>query len=82
MTPDERFERIETQLELLARYSAETADRLDSVTERLGRLTARVEGLAEVQSATSQDVARLVDAVASLVRLFERHTGDGHGGKA
>ena len=82
MTPDERFERIETQLELLARYSAETAGRLDSVTERLDRLTARVEGLAEVQSATSQDVARLVDAVASLVRLFERHTGDGHGSKA
>ena len=82
MTPDERFERIETQLELLARYSAETAGRLDSVTERLDRLTARVEGLAEVQSATSQDVARLVVAVASLVRLFERHTGDGHGSKA
>jgi len=82
MTPDERFERIETQLELLARYSAQTADRLDSVTERLDRLTARVEGLAEVQSATSKDVSRLVDAVASLVRLFERHTGNGHGSKA
>ena len=81
MTPEERFERIETQLELLARYGAATADRLDSLADRL-------EGLAEAQRHTqtsvdqiSRDVAKLVDAVASLVKLFERHVGDGHGGK-
>jgi ABC-type transporter Mla subunit MlaD len=74
MTPEERFERIETQLELLARYGAATANRLDSLADR-------VEGLAEAQRHISRDVAKLVDAVASLVKLFERHVGDGHGGK-
>jgi len=68
-------------LELLARYGAATADRLDSLADR-------VEGLAEAQRHTqtsvdqiSRDVAKLVDAVASLVKLFERNVGDGHGGK-
>ncbi len=74
MTPEERFERIETQLELLAHYGVNTADRLDKLAER-------VEQLADSVGQTSRDVAKLVDAMASLVRLFERHTGDGHGGK-
>ncbi len=102
MTPEERFERIETQLELLARYGVDTADRLDGVTDRLNsitdrlnsvadrldRLAERVEGLAEAQRGTqasvdqtSRDVAKLVDVVGSLVRRFERHSGDGHGGR-
>ncbi len=62
-----RFQRTEVQLELLARYSTTTADRLDKLTERVDQ--------------TSRNVANLADAVASLVRLFERHIGDGHGGK-
>jgi 3-hydroxyisobutyrate dehydrogenase-like beta-hydroxyacid dehydrogenase len=74
MTPEERFERIEPQLELVARYLTHMAERGDRNAEGLEQLGARVDQ-------TSRDVAKLVDAVTSLVRLFERHTGDGHGGK-
>lgn len=92
MTPEERFERIETQLELVVRYLSHSGDRIDrnaetiaGLSSRMDQLTSRMDqGFAQLGALvdqTSRDVAKLVDAVASLVKLFERHTGDGHGGK-
>jgi len=74
MTPEERFERIETQLELAAGYLTHMAERGDRNAEGLAQLSAHVDQ-------TSQAVAKLVDPVDRLVTLFERHTGDGHGAK-
>ncbi len=76
MTPNEVeawFERIEMQLELLARYSASTAARVDVIAEKLERLEAQVDKVSRDVAKVSRDVASLVNAVGSLVKLFERH---------
>jgi hypothetical protein len=70
MTPEERFERIEAQLELLANFMSQSAERIDRQIEQLGRRADQ----------TSRDVAAVAEAVATLARLFDRHTSNGHGG--
>jgi hypothetical protein len=91
MTPEERFERIEKTLD---RMAAESSARFVEHDRRLSRIERTCEfladsqaqltaGLAELRNDLTRltaDVVKLTDAVGSLVRLFERHTGDGHGG--
>jgi hypothetical protein len=91
MTPEERFERIEKTLVDLA---AESRTRFAESDIRLTRLERTCEfladnqaqltaGLAELRNDLTRltaDVVKLTDAVGSLVKLFERHTRDGHGG--
>jgi methyl-accepting chemotaxis protein len=80
MTPEEekrsndRLDRIERSCEFLADNQARLSSALHELTHNVTELAADVRR-------TSIDVAKTADAVASLVRLIERHTGDGHGGK-
>jgi len=77
MLPEEveqRFQRIDVQLELLARYCTMTAERLDRLTERVDALTEKIDRLEGI-------VLKTADTVAILVQLFDRHLSDGHGGR-
>jgi tetrahydromethanopterin S-methyltransferase subunit G len=77
MRPEEvegRFERIERSLEFLASNQAQ-------LSADLIALTGRVDGIAAQVGRVSGEVTAVVDAVSSLVKLFERHIGDGHGGR-
>jgi archaellum component FlaC len=77
MTPEERFERIEAQLELLANFMSQSAERIDQRFDRIGE---HIEQLGRRVDQTSRDVAVVAESVATLARLFDRHTSDGHGG--
>ncbi len=57
MTPEERFERIERQLEFLATHQA--------------KLSVSVEALREVAARHDAQIVRLIDAAGSLVRIVE-----------
>ncbi len=64
MTPGERFDRIERQIEFLASHQA----KLSSSVEGLREISARHE--AEIATHTGQ-IEKLVDVVASLARIVE-----------
>jgi hypothetical protein len=70
MTPEERFERIETNFELLQDFMSQSAQRFE---QRFEKVQAQLDQL-------GQTVTKLADTVVSLVQLFDRHTRDGHGG--
>ncbi|PYU90522.1 MAG: hypothetical protein DMG08_17640 [Acidobacteria bacterium] len=74
----QRFERIETQLEILARYNVSTAARVDELFEAQKRTEASLVRLTE---RTETGFARLTDALTSLVRIVERRVSDDHGPK-
>ena len=74
----QRFERIETQLEILARYNVNTAARVDELFEAQKRTEASLVRLTE---RTETGFAWLTDALTSLVRIVERHVSDDHGPK-
>ncbi len=57
MTPEERFDRIERQLEFLATHQAQ--------------LSASLETLREVSTRHDTQITRLVDVAGSLVRIGE-----------
>jgi hypothetical protein len=67
VTHEERFERIERTLEFLAGNQAQ--------------LSADVSRLSADVSRLSTDIGKLVGVVSDLVKIFERHIGDGHGGR-
>ncbi len=64
MTPEERFDRIERQMEFLASHQAQ----LSTSVEALREVSARHE--AEITAHTAQ-IDKLVDVVASLARITE-----------
>jgi hypothetical protein len=77
LTPEERFERIEKTLDRLVVKSDARAAKADA---RFDRIERACEFLAQNQAQLSADVVKLAEGIATLARLFDRHTSDGHGG--
>src|SRR4029450_13496207 len=69
MTPEERFERIEAQLELLATFMSQSAEQID---QRFDRIREHIEQLGRRVNQTSRDVAVGAEAGAALARLLYR----------
>ena len=65
MTPEQRFERIETDLQTVTGLLVQVTDRLDQVTDRLDSMTAVLDGMSVRLDAIS---ARLDRAVRLGVR--------------
>lgn len=81
----ERFKRIETNFELLQDFMSQSAQRFEQRFEKveaqldqLGKTVTKVEAQLDRLGET---VNKLADTVVSLVRVFDNHTRDGHGGK-
>ncbi len=78
MTPEERFDRIERWLELLASHQARLSASVEALRESSSRHDAQIAHLMEVSSRHEEITSRhdgqilsLTDALTSLVRVFE-----------
>jgi archaellum component FlaC len=75
---DARFSRIEINLELLQDFMSQSAQRFE---QRFEKVEAQLEQLGDKLDRLGDTVTKLADTVVSLVRVFDNHTRDGHGGK-
>ena len=78
MIPEERFDRIERQLEFLANHQAQLSASQAELTASQARLSASLETLREISvrheaeiEAHSTQIAKMADVVVSLAHIVE-----------
>ena len=82
MTPEERFERIERQLEFLAESQGRHDAQIGKHDEQIGKLADVVASLARIFEEqgrrTDERLSLLPDRLNTLINMVERYFSDGH----
>ncbi len=92
MTPEERFERIERQLEFIASIQAQNSAQIDAnsrniaqladLTLRIGRIVetqaGHIDALTQRMDQLAQAQARTEDRLNALIIVVERYFSNGH----
>ncbi len=71
MTPEERFERIERQLEFLTNHQAQLYASLETLRDVAARHDTQISQLAETAARHDSQIVQLHDVASSLVRIIE-----------
>jgi len=71
MTPDERFERIERQLEFLASHQAQLSSALERLSANLAQVTEDLKRVTEIVGSHTEQIGQLIDLVMRFGRVVE-----------
>ena len=66
-------EELRTAMEFMVNQQAQTAVKLDRLTEGVDALTVRVDGLAEIQTRAEQRWERTEEGIRALLSIAELH---------